>query len=137
VAISVSLAIYVFVQPTLHSPLLAIYYIFISSMMLALLGCLAGIIAQSFDQMAAITNYVITPLSFLSGTFYSIDHLPAFWQKVAHLDPFFYMIDGFRYAMTGYSDSPVELGMTVMLGITLMLWFTVQALFTNGWRLKS
>jgi ABC-2 type transport system permease protein len=137
VAVTVTLAVYLFVPFTIHSLPLALFYLLISSIMLALLGCLAGIISQSFDQMAAITNYIITPLSFLSGTFYSIRYLPPFWQHISHIDPFFYMIDGFRYAMTGYSDSSITLGMTVMTVTTVILWFIVRAMFIQGWRLKT
>ena len=137
VAVTVSISIYLFVPFTLFHPFLAIYFLLTASMFLALLGCLTGIVAQSFDQGAAITNYIITPLSFLSGTFYSIRHLPPFWQKVSHLDPFFYMIDGFRYALTGQSDSDIQLGVVVMGVITLALWLVVRALFVSGWRIKT
>ncbi len=137
VALSCGIAIYIFVPFNIHHIGYAIYFIVISSMFLSLLGCLAGIIAQSFDQMAAITNYVITPLAFLSGTFYSIDSLPSFWQKISHIDPFFYMIDGFRYAMTGHHDGNIELGAIVLLVLTFISWLVVRFTFVKGWRLKS
>jgi len=137
VAITVAVSVYLFVPFTIHSWWLAIYYLTISSVFLALLGCLAGIVSYSFDHMAAITNYIITPLAFLSGTFYSIGHLPPFWQKVSHADPFFYMIDGFRYAMTGHSDGDIALGAWVLLGITVTLWWVTHTLFVRGWRLKT
>ena len=137
VAVTVSLSIYLFVPFTLFHPFLALYFLFTASIFLALLGCLTGIVAQSFDQGAAITNYIITPLSFLSGTFYSIKHLPPFWQHISHIDPFFYMIDGFRYAITGQSDSDIQLGMLVMGVITFVLWLVVRHLFISGWRIKT
>ncbi|MDG1287564.1 MAG: ABC transporter permease [Rickettsiales bacterium] len=137
VALSSGAALYFFVPFTLHSAGYAIYFLVISSMFLALLGCMTGIFAQSFDQMSAITNYVITPLAFLSGTFYSIQNLPPFWQKVSHADPFFYMIDGFRYAMTGHSDGDVQVGAVVMFVMTVLMWFLVRHAFIKGWRLKS
>ena len=137
VALSCGAALYCFVPFTMHSLPLALYFLIVSSLFLALMGCLAGIVAQSFDQMSAITNYVITPLAFLSGTFYSIQNLPEFWQKVSHADPFFYMIDGFRYAMTGYSDGDVQTGMVVLALMTLFMWVLVHLAFAKGWRLKS
>ena len=137
VAISSGAALYCFVPFTLHSLGWAMYFLVISSIFLALLGCMTGIFAQSFDQMSAITNYVITPLAFLSGTFYSIENLPPFWQKVSHADPFFYMIDGFRYAMTGHSDGNVQLGAVIMFVMSLLMGLLVRHALIKGWRLKS
>ena len=137
VAVTSGAALYVFVPFSLHSIGYAIYFLVISSIFLALLGCLTGIFAQSFDQMSAITNYVITPLAFLSGTFYSIHHLPPFWQKVSHADPFFYMIDGFRYAMTGHADGDVQMGALILFAVSVVMWLVVRHAFISGWRLKS
>lgn len=137
VGLSVALSVYIFVPASLHSLPLLIYYVLASSMMLAALGVLGGIIAQSFDQMAALTNYIITPLSFLSGTFYTIQRLPEFWQQVSHLNPFFYMIDGFRYAITGHADGNIEAGMITLAVTNLLLIWVTQRCITRGWRLKS
>jgi ABC-2 type transport system permease protein len=86
------------------------------------LGLLAGIWAERFDQLAAFQNFVIVPFTFLSGVFYSIHSLPAFWQRVSHLNPFFYMIDGFRYGFFGVSDVSPWLSLaivgTAMLGVS-------------------
>lgn len=137
VGISVAVAMRFFVPFEVHHWGLAVFYILISSTMLALLGMLAGIFSQTFDQIAALTNYLVTPLSFLSGTFYSIHQLPAMWQMVSHFNPFFYMIDGFRYAITGYSDSAPEIGMLVLSFTSVCLWLLTRHLFAKGWRLKS
>lgn len=137
VAFSCAIAIYYFVPFQLHHAGWAIFYLVVSSMFLALIGCLAGLVSQSFDHMAAITNYVITPLAFLSGTFYSIQNLPPFWQHISHLDPFFYMIDGFRYALTGHSDGDIERGAMILCALTLMMWIITRHSFVKGWRLKS
>ena len=137
VGVSVSLAMWAFVPITVQNPLLAIAFVVLSSTMLALLGILGGVISLTFDHIAALTNYIVTPLSFLSGTFYSIHQLPAFWQAVSHANPFFYMIDGFRYALTGYSDSDPMLGLAVLSATSIALWIVVQTLITRGWRLKS
>lgn len=137
VGIVVSGSVYIFVPFTVHHWLAAIFYVIASSLMLALLGLLTGIWSQTFDQLSAITNYIITPLSFLSGTFYSIRQLPTFWYGVCHFNPFFYMIDGFRYALTGYADGSVKIGMIVMLTTNAILWATAQTLVTRGYRLKT
>jgi len=102
-----------------------------------LMGVLTGVWAQSFDQLSAITNYIITPLAFLSGTFYSIKQLPPFWYHVCHFNPFFYMIDGFRYAIIGYSDGYVGTGMVVITCTNIALWVAVLRLFKSGYRLKT
>ncbi len=137
VGVAVSVAVYVFVPFTLHSPLLALYFAVSSSLMLALLGMLGGVYAQSFDHIAAFTNYVITPLSFLSGTFYSITFLPPFWHQVSLYNPFFYMIDGFRYAMTGHADGSITTGIVALLVTNILLWLLIQHLINKGWRLKT
>lgn len=137
VGVAVMAAVYIFVPFTLHSGLLALSYIVLASVMLALFGVLTGIWSQSFDQLSAITNYIITPLAFLSGTFYSIHNLPEFWYKVCHYNPFFYMIDGFRYSITGYTDGNVGLGLTVLTAVNVILWTTTAWLFKKGYRLKT
>lgn len=137
VAVSTAVAMAFFVPYHIEHPLLALFLVVLSSTFLALLGCIAGITANTFDQMAAITNYIITPLAFLSGTFYSINQLPEFWQKVSHADPFFYMIDSFRYAVTGYGDGDITTSVTVLSALTIIMWIWVRYLFIRGWRLKS
>jgi ABC-2 type transport system permease protein len=137
VGLVVSFCVWPFAQFEVQHWGVAFYYLFASSLMLALLGLLTGIWSQSFDQLSAITNYIITPLSFLSGTFYSIHQLPAFWYGVCHYNPFFYMIDGFRYALTGYADGSIAVGMLVMVAVNVVLWSVAQSLVTRGYRLKS
>jgi len=137
VGIVVSIAVWFFVPFEVHHWGAAIYFVFMSSLLLALLGLLTGIWSQTFDQLSAITNYIITPLSFLSGTFYSIKQLPPFWYGICHFNPFFYMIDGFRYALTGFSDGDVKTGVVVMLVTNILLWIIAQRLITKGYRLKS
>ena len=90
-------------------------------------GILAGIMAQKFDQMAAITNFVITPLSFLSGTFYSVEALPEPFRGLSHWNPIFYLIDGTRFGVTGVSDAPVWRGFAVCVVV-------VAAVLAIGWR---
>ncbi len=137
VAVMSLVAVYVFVPFTMYSPLTAFFFLVASSMMLALIGMIGGIIANAFDQLAAFTNYVITPLSFLSGTFYSVHDLPPFWAVISNVNPFFYMIDGFRYAMTGVQEANPQLGMAVLLVTNVVLYLLVQRLMAKGWRLKG
>jgi len=87
--------------------------------LLGTLGLIAGLWAEKFDQLAAFQNFLIMPMTFLSGVFYSIHSLPAFWQGVSHLNPFFYMIDGFRYGFFGVSDVSPWLSL-VIVGTALL-----------------
>ena len=102
-----------YARPDLVAPLWILVFGFMGAALLGALGLIAGLWAEKFDQMAAFQNFVIVPMTFLSGVFYSIHSLPDFWQRVSHLIPFFYMIDGFRYGFFGVSDvSPwVSLGL--------------------------
>ena len=102
-----------YARPDLVAPLWILAFGFMGAALLGALGLIAGLWAEKFDQMAAFQNFVIVPMTFLSGVFYSIHSLPAFWQRVSHLNPFFYMIDGFRYGFFGVSDvSPwISLGL--------------------------
>jgi ABC-2 type transport system permease protein len=93
-----------FGKPSMVAPLWALAFAFLGAAMLGALGLIAGLWAEKFDQMAAFQNFIIMPMTFLSGVFYSIHSLPSFWQGVSHLNPFFYMIDGFRYGFFGVSD---------------------------------
>jgi ABC-2 type transport system permease protein len=137
VGIVVASCVYPFVPFTVLHWGAAVFFVVAASLMLALLGLLTGIWSQGFDQLSAITNYIITPLSFLSGTFYSITQLPHFWYGVCHFNPFFYMIDGFRYALTGYSDGSIRTGVIVLVVTNIALWTVAQRLITRGYRLKT
>lgn len=137
VGMVVMAAVYCFVPFSLAHPFTALIFVVLASVMLALLGVLTAVWAQSFDQLSAVTNYIITPLSFLSGTFYSIKQLPTFWYHVCHFNPFFYMIDGFRFAIIGTSDGDVNLGMAVLLATNIALWVATLRMFKSGYRLKS
>jgi ABC-2 type transport system permease protein len=137
VGILVGLAVAVFVPYGITHPLWALFYLVAASSMLALLGMLAGIFAETFDQMAAVTSYIITPLAFLSGTFYSVNNLPAFWYHVSQFNPFFYMLDGFRYGITGHADGSLMIGTGMMLVMNVTLWISVHLLLKSGYRVKS
>ncbi len=137
VGLVTAIVMLLFVPIGLANPALIVFHAVAASLMLSLLGIVAGIWAQKFDQMAAITNFIIMPLSFLSGTFYSIERLPAAWQVVSRVNPFFYMIDGFRAGFIGRADADPLLGVIVMLVIDLVLFFVAYRLFATGYRLKA
>lgn len=117
-------ALFVWQSPVLNfslvpqEPLWATVFAFSGAALLGALGLIAGLWAEKFDQMAAFQNFIIMPMTFLSGVFYSIHSLPDFWQRVSHLNPFFYMIDGFRYGFFGQSDVSPWLSLGVV-GVSL------------------
>ena len=115
---------------------LAVYGV-LGCIMLATLGILTGLWAEKFDHTAAITNFIVTPLTFLSGTFYALEHLPPFWQKVAHLNPFFYMIDGFRFGLTGFAEAPIVTGLLVLVGVNAVLLAFAWRLLHKGYKILS
>ena len=107
------------------------------SLMLAFLGLLTSIWAEKFDHAAAVTNFVVAPLSLLSGTFYSIHNLAPVFQAVSHANPFFYVISGFRYGFLGVADSPIAIGAGLILAIDIALGLLCYVLLRRGWKLKS
>jgi len=118
------------------NPLWMLWFVLTGSIMMALLGLMAAIHAQRFDQMSAITNFVITPLSFLSGTFYSITALPDGFQAISRANPFFYLIDGFRFGALGVSDSSPWIGFAVTTIVITVLWTVLWRWLSTGYRLK-
>jgi len=114
-----------------------LYFGIACSLMMSLLGLLGGLWADKFDHLAAVTNFVVTPLTFLSGTFYSVGQLPESWRAVAHLNPFFYMIDGFSYGFTGTAEGSLAAGVAVMTLLDLLLLAWCHRLFVTGYKLKA
>ncbi len=137
VGLTVGLSIATFVPLGLHSFWAVLFYPVAASLMLSLMGIGAAIWADKFDQMAAITNFVITPLAFLSGTFYSIDRLPEPWHTVSLFNPFFYMIDGMRYGLIGRADGSLLVGVVVLVVINVALWAMVHQMLARGYKLKE
>lgn len=137
VGIAVWLVMLPFVPLAFLHPWLILYHVLMASSMLALLGVLGGLWADKFEQLAAVTNFVITPLSFLSGTFYSVEALPESVRWIAHANPFFYMIDGARYGFTGHADGNVPLGVAILLLANLFLWVLAYRLMRRGYKLKA
>jgi len=116
-----------FATPGFVAPVWILVFAFLGAAMLGTLGLIAGLWAEKFDQMAMFQNFLIMPMTFLSGVFYSIASLSPFWQTVSHLNPFFYMIDGFRYGFFGVSDASPWLS----LGIVGVAWLIVSAIAVN------
>ncbi len=137
VGLFVLIAMTPFATIEIHHVWAIAYFAVTGSLMLSMLGMLVGLWAEKFDRMAVITNFVITPLAFLSGTFYSVERLPGIWYTLSQLDPFFYMIDGFRYGFIDRSDGSPVLGAVVMLGINIVLGCFVYSLFRRGYKIKA
>lgn len=119
------------------APLTALAFAVLGAALMATLGVMAGLWAEKFDQMATVTNFVITPLAFLSGTFYSVERLPEPLRAVAHADPLFWMIDGFRAGLTGHAEGHTFAGLAALLAANLALWFLALSLVRRGCRLRS
>lgn len=137
VAAGVYLVTSLFVPLPLHSAGLALVFALLGSAVLGTLGLIAGIWAEKFDHLGAFQNFVIVPLSFLSGVFYSIHSLPAFWQRVSHASPFFYMIDGFRYAFFGRSDIHPGVSLAVVGCFLLLSAAVALMLLRCGYKLRN
>ncbi len=109
----------------------------LGSYVMGAMGLIAGMWAEKFDQIAAFQSFLIVPLTFLSGVFYSIKSLPPFWATLSHLNPFFYMIDGFRYGFFGQSDQPVWISFTIMSVAALILTGICVRLLSAGYKLRD
>ena len=131
------LAMTLFVETHIREPGLILYHAVMASLMLSLLGLVAGIWADKFDHIAAVTNFIVTPAAFLSGTFYSVDSLPGVWNAIAHANPLFFLIDGFRAGFIGKADGPLLAGALVVAGVNVALWALCHAMFKRGYKLKA
>ena len=136
VGIGVYLAALWFAQSPLQFPLWIVLFALLGSALLGTLGVIAGIWAEKFDQLAGFQNFVIVPLTFLSGVFYSIHSLPAFWQELSRFNPFFYMIDGFRYGFFGQSDISPWISLMVVSGCLVVLVLFTLAMLKSGYKLR-
>jgi len=118
-----------------------IFYVFIfgflGSFILGALGFITGLWAEKFDHTATITNFIISPLSFLSGTFFSLKSLPLFFQSLSSINPFFYIIDGFRYGFLGVSDGSISFGLIYLSILSLLMWLVAFYLYKIGYKIKS
>ena len=136
VGMSIYLVAIFFVDLTVHSLVYIVLFAAMGSACLGTLGIIAGIWAEKFDQLAGFTNFIIMPLSFLSGVFYSIHSLPAIWQTLSHFNPFFYMIDGFRYGFFGVSDINPLISLSICCIFLCALAYLTLYLLRVGYKLR-
>jgi ABC-2 type transport system permease protein len=127
----------VFTTVKIHSYPFVLFYGIAAAMLLSVLGLITAIWAEKIDHVASINNFIILPLTFLSGTFYSTQHLPEIFQNIAHFNPFFYLIDGFRYGFLGVHDGHLATGITLLTSLIVFFWVVCVQLFTTGYKLKS
>ena len=117
------------------------FYVFIftllGSFILSSVGIIIVLWAEKFDHMASATNFIIVPLSFLSGTFYTIDKLPLSLKNISEMNPFFYIIDGFRYGFLGTADGSIKFGLFYLIILSFLSWFVAYILFKKGYKIKS
>jgi ABC-2 type transport system permease protein len=137
VGLGVLLVAMAFTGLSFVAPLWILVFAVLGAALMGSLGLVAGLWAEKFDQLAAFQNFVVMPMTFLSGVFYSIHSLPAFWQTVSHFNPFFYMIDGFRYGFFGASDvSPwLSLGVVATAALAVSVW--ALWLLRSGYKIRS
>jgi ABC-2 type transport system permease protein len=126
-----------FVELRLAAPLWALAFGLLGAGLLGALGIVAGIVSEKIDQLAAFQNFFIVPLTFLAGVFYSIHSLPAFWQRLSRANPFFYMVDGFRYGFFGHSDFPPAASLAVVAGSFFAVSFATLWLLKSGYKLRQ
>ena len=117
--------------------LLFTVYLFLSSFIMGSVGFIAGLWAEKFDHMATATNFIIVPLSFLSGTFYSVERLPDFLNSLSKFNPFFHMIDGFRYSFINEMDGSIQFGLLYLSILSILTWFIAFLLYKKGYKIKS
>jgi ABC-2 type transport system permease protein len=134
----ISIAVFsLIVDITIYNILYIFIFGFLSAFILGSLGFITGLWAEKFDHTATVTNFIITPLSFLSGVFYSIDKLPELFQNISHMNPFFYMIDGFRYGFLGKSDGSIIIGLIYLIILSIAMWYVAFFLYKKGYKIKS
>ena len=136
-AVWIAMMLWPGVSVSIQHPLWALWFGLMGALMLSFMGLLTSLWADKFDHAAAVTNFVVTPLSLLSGTFYSVDQLAPAFQAVSHANPFFYVISGFRYGFLGVTDSPIMVGAVGLLVLNIGLWALCYSLLRRGWKIKN
>ena len=126
-----------FLDLTIQNYFLWFLYLFLAGLFLGSAGIIAGLYADKFDQMATVTNFIIVPLSFLSGTFYSIEKLPNILKGLSYYNPFFHMIDGFRYSFIGQMDGSLKFGIFFLSIVSIVTWYLAYFLFKKGYKIKT
>jgi len=134
VAIATAIGLSLF---AIHAGWALFYFGLSAAFMMSMVGILSGIWAEKFDQLAVVNQFIILPMSFLSGTFYSIHGLPEFFQTIMRANPLFYLIDGFRYGFSGVAESNLTIGVILIAAINIILLIIVLRVLKTGWRLKA
>lgn len=137
VGLCTTIALAFFAPVQIHSIAAIFVFAVLGTFMLGSLGIAAGIWSDKFDHIAAVTNFIVTPMTFLSGTFYSVDMLPGIWQNLAHFNPFFYMIDGFRYGFIGHGDGNALMGALILVICNIVLATLSYRMIKTGYKIKS
>jgi ABC-2 type transport system permease protein len=138
ISLALSLVAIFFGVNTLAHPLVLLGYVLLTSIFFGLLGVVAGIWSDnSFEKFGFVTNFILTPLTFLGGAFYSINMLPEEWRFVVEWNPIFYIVDGIRYALTGYHEASLVLGVLVIGGLSATILAICVWIFTTGWKLRA
>lgn len=137
VAVAICIGLWLFLGIGVAHPVWALVFVLLGGTFMGAVGIIAGIFANKFDQMAAITNFIVTPLAFLSGTFYSVTALPPVLEAITRFNPIFYLIDGARFGIIGVSDGSPFLGLAVVGAATTSLCWVAWAMMKTGYRLKS
>lgn len=137
VALWIAMALWPGVHVTPANPLAVLWFGLMGALLLTFLGVLTSLWAEKFDHAAAVTNFVVQPLSLLSGTFYSVDRLAPAFRTISHANPIFYVISGFRAGFLGVADSPVAIGAIVLLVLNIVMGVLCYALLKRGWRVKN
>jgi len=137
ISIISTIIFYFILDIKITSYLIFFVYLFLGCFILGSAGMIAGLFANKFDEMATITNFFIIPLSFLSGTFYSIERLPNILKTISYYNPFFHMIDGFRYAYINQMDGSLKFGIIYLLILSVIFWLIAYYLFKKGYNIKS
>ena len=125
------------IEIKINNYLIFLTYLIISSFIMGAAGFIAGLWAEKFDHMATVTNFIIVPLSFLSGTFYSVERLPNFLIIISSYNPFFHMIDGFRYSFINSMDGSIKFGLTYLIILSILMWIIAYTLYKKGYKIKS
>jgi ABC-2 type transport system permease protein len=138
ITVSLSFVAIMFGVNTLVHPWILIGYVLLISILFGLFGIVAGIWADnSFEKFGMVTNFILTPLTFLGGAFYSVHMLPEKWQFIVHFNPIFYAVDGVRYALTGYHESSLGVGVGILGALSLLFLCLCVYIFKTGWKLRS
>ena len=128
---------YPFADVSIYNIYIILVFAIMASAIMSLIGTISGIWAEKWDHLGTVGNFVIVPLSFLSGTFYSIERLPEVLQIISKANPFFYMIDGFRYSFIGKADGSIFIGLTYLSVLSFVSWFVTYLLYKKGYKIKS